>query len=174
MRLNFLTAIPRNAAKASLTVTLRQSFFESSLAQRTLFVKEVKGLSFQKSNELRMVCHIYNKSISPLSDRGAGFDRVLQFPEFTLTWTVLEDFWSSHQKLPMKPPGNKINRTAIGVAGRVIDELMSEAECDRGGDGVAVNRLRWASPIQVYEKALSLNNMISEGHAKERRDRDHG
>jgi hypothetical protein len=65
----------------------------------------------------------------------AGFDRGLQHREFTLTRTVLEDFWSSYQKLPMKPPGNKINRTAIGVAGRIIDELVIEAEFDRGGDG---------------------------------------
>jgi len=37
----------------------------------------------------------------------------------------------------MKPPDNKINRPAIGVAGRMIDEPVIEAEFDRGGDGVA-------------------------------------
>ena len=40
-------------------------------------------------------------------------------------------------KPPMKPPDNKINRTVSGVAGRIIDELVIEAEFDRGGDGVA-------------------------------------
>jgi hypothetical protein len=55
----------------------------------------------------------------------------------------------------VKPPGEQIHRPAIGVVGRVIDELIIGAELDRSGDGVAVIGFDDLLPSRIWQMPLT-------------------
>src|SRR5215469_10756942 len=75
-------------------------------------------------------------------------------------------------KLPMNPPGKKIDRTAIGIVAGIADELIVEAQFRRRRQRIAV--IGFDDLLQAGMRQLSVANEDAQASSIEKRLMDAG